>query len=207
MEKELQDKIKEMISSFDVVKYCYINKKDAFFLFKESKQDLMEIDEEWESDKDGGIVFAGSQYFPWAVLHNNEIIFGSREAYSKYCGYCDLTTDPITIVENNWVKNSPVFFVASILNSKGIKVNSPKYLTPIKNLFREVGLLDETRGKLKKESINKINRDKLIIQLYKEIVKKTKKRKPLPIKSIYQKLPNYDVSFATIRRVLKNKGY
>lgn len=76
-----------------------------------------------------------------------------------------------------------------------------------RKVFAQYGFIDDRRGRYPRNDLERKQRNHFIVELYKEIVRKTKKRKPLPINSIYRKLTDYDVSFATIRRVLKKAGY
>lgn len=72
-----------------------------------------------------------------------------------------------------------------------------------KKILCSYGFDEDKRGKSPRKNPVREERNRSIINSYKEIVKKTKKKNPYPIKSIQRKLPHkYDVSDATIRRVL-----
>ena len=106
-----------------------------------------------------------------------------------------------------------------VLGDKEIKMVSSAYITPVRNQLRQLGLIKELRGKIKPKEKIIVQRNEFIIAEYKRICKKTRKKKPLPIKKIQerwtdelsrlfpdepQKADKYGVSDATIRRVLKN---
>ena len=91
-----------------------------------------------------------------------------------------------------------------VIGNKDIKIFSPSYIKPVRDALRKLGLLKETRGKFKKEDVKKKVRNKRIIDAYKEIVSKTKKKRPYPVNSIFNKLIDDNMSFSTIRRVLDN---
>jgi hypothetical protein len=196
MKQKLKKEIKALLSQFKAIRYVHINKKDAFYVFKELELDVEEYFEEYNYNPNGNGNIYGSVYYPCAILHNDNLIKkhnGLQNYITKYRGEIDA---------------SPEFTISNILEDKKFKIHSPKYITPIRNLFREIGLLLEKRGKFKKIDKNKKQRDRLIITLYKEIVKKTKRKKPFPIRIIYDKLPpDIEVSFSTIRRVLNKAGY
>jgi len=150
------------------------------------------------------------------VIHKGSVITkrGGSLHFSKYDG-CDKKVYTITegkpvsvgeyINQNKYeLYYSPCrrFLIDTVVD-KSIK-SEPIYIAPIRDLFRKYGILHEKRGKTKKVSELKKERDRLITKLYKDILNKTKRSKPLPITNIYNKLTDYDVSFATIRRVINN---
>lgn len=186
MNEILRAKLEKTIERFEIVQYVYITKDDAFYLFKESAGDR---EESWGDEHGAGSVTI-SALDSCVIFHKDKLIEG-KDART----YVEQYRDNIDV--------SPEFPISNILeeNKGKVKIHSPDR-KHINKLFIEIGLFPERRGKGKKVSEKTNNRNKLIIKLYKEIVKKTKKKKPFPINSIYKKLPE-GVSFATIRRVLK----
>ncbi|MDD5679931.1 MAG: hypothetical protein PHI59_01670 [Candidatus Omnitrophica bacterium] len=51
------------------------------------------------------------------------------------------------------INKAPLFLVSNIIGTDKIKITSPTYLTPLKIIFRRVGLLKENVGKNKKINI------------------------------------------------------
>lgn len=189
MEEKLKDEIRKAISKYKAVRYVYINKKEAFYLFKNFEQPIEDVIEDVEGDDLGGAHVVPIFIYDWVILHNGKIIRGlynhtnEIKEIQKYIPYCE-------------DESAHDFSIKAII-ANDIKINSPKYLTPIRNLFRELGLIKETRGKNKREDEEKKGRDLEIILLYKAF----KRKKPYPISKIFEKM-KYDASFATIRRVL-----
>lgn len=105
-----------------------------------------------------------------------------------------------------------------VLDGKRIKIFSPEFITPVRNILRRLGIIKETRGKYKKRGKIILLRDKFMVNEYKRIIKETKRKKPLPIKILQRRwteelirifpdnpegADKYGVSDATVRRVLK----
>lgn len=76
----------------------------------------------------------------------------------------------------------------------------------VREIFKECNLIPEVRGKSKKITTEKARRNEAIVKLDKAIRKK-KKTRMRPIKEIQERLDlQYDVSDATVRRILKKNN-
>jgi hypothetical protein len=129
--------------------------------------------------------------FPVEIKHQyGDSFWNLINAQTVYYSYGDL---PAKVIE---------LPLKMVLGDEKIKIFSPNYITPVRDALRRIGLIEETRGKLKKQSISRRERNKKIIAIYREIVSKTKKKRPYPINIIFKRLTDYELSFATIRRVL-----
>ncbi len=119
--------------------------------------------------------------------------------------------------------NPPVLIKLSFsllsLSTELFNKTKQKYLTPIRKFLSGIGIIDEPRGKNKiKYKIILKERNLFIISAYKDICKKTKKRKPFPIASIQRRIDAYVnekgykgirrkkfmISDMQIRRILQN---
>jgi len=110
------------------------------------------------------------------------------------------------------IKNAPSFLVSDFL-SRGKRMGDSKDATAIRKLLRDVKLITEVRGVNKKIEPIAEERYKFVVQEYKDHVRKTKRKIPLPISKIHKKWmakisdegksDKYLFSEETIRRDLK----
>ena len=186
--------LKEFLNIFDTVGIVVLRKDEPIF----------------------SLQFSSKNYDLSITIHKGQIITEQGNPI-RYAQYNDCEQKVYAVIENkpvsvgNYIKknkyelyHSPCrkFLIDNILDPN-IK-SEPVYIALIRNFFRRYGILQEKRGKFKKVNEIRQERDKLIIELYQDIIRKTKRRKPLPITNIYNRLTNYEVSFSTIRRVLNN---
>jgi hypothetical protein len=106
------------------------------------------------------------------ILHKHKFIEDKEEKMNYITKY------------DHQICTLPSFSIAQILNKEYSDVYSKKYLTPIRNLFRDVGILPEKRGKKKSIGETKKYLRKFLVKEYKAIQKK----KPLPIKILQKRL-------------------
>ncbi|MFC1699983.1 hypothetical protein ACFL1I_08550 [Candidatus Omnitrophota bacterium] len=197
MDNASKEKVKELIETAGgIIQYIYISKKDAFYLMRGTIYPLKRLlynEEELSIDKFISI---------FKILHNSKIIVDVDEK-RRYI-----------INHRNAICNTPSFRMEEIAEGGYRDIHSQKYLTPIKNLFRDVGLLPEKRGKKKTLSETNKHLRWFLIQEFKAM----KKKKTLPMKILQMRLSKetsrlfpdnpkeadkYLMSDATIRRILK----
>ncbi|MDD5431660.1 MAG: hypothetical protein PHO70_01560 [Candidatus Omnitrophica bacterium] len=182
------------------VKYVYVNKENKFFLFNSPGKKIM--------SKHAVATSAGEYQehisYHCAIFTGSKIIYPYDKKAIRY--FLDAYGKKIIA--------SPEFLINNVMNAD-LVINSPKYLKPIKDLLRQIGVLKETRGKIKKtDETTKILRA-FIVKEFKGIQKK----RPLPINILSDRLTKkvdsmfpddsetaekYYWSFATIRRIIKD---
>lgn len=197
-----KDKLLQYLKQYILIEIVPLKKDEPIFILKES---ALTEQEQWGCpDK--------------IVIHKGNFIL-PRRTIIRTPNY---TSFPSGIKYLNKFKEkypSKEFLIQSILD-KQVK-SEAKYITPIREFFRKYEILSDLRGKIKRkyEGIIK-ERAQETVKAYKEICKITKRKKPLPIKSIKEKLDDYviaqgypadskeakifDVSDATIRRTIKS---
>jgi len=181
------------------IKCVYATKTSKFFLFKDPGKQLRSII---------AIIRPGARPvehidYNCAVLNGQRIIYSSAKEFMEF----------FLTMHKKSIDESPEFLISNIKNDD-LKIHSPKYLRPIKDLLRSIGFLSEPRGKIKK--VDKITKQlkAFLIKEYKTI----KQKRPLPMialqkrltKEVNEMFPNdpkiaekYYWSDATIRRTIK----
>ena len=138
MAKGLKEKLKGIISEFGVVRCVYIEKNDHFFIFRKiPRYDGGDVNYE-----DGGygqpiaVVYGDGQgdFDDCVILYDNRLIQKKKKIKTYLFQY------------SQNIEQSPEFTISDILEKKTFKVFSKKYLTPIKNLFRDIFLLKDGRA-------------------------------------------------------------
>lgn len=216
MRKGLKAELKKRIPSFETIRCVRINENDHFFLIRNTpKHNGQDVNYE---DNGYGLPVAvcygegNHDYDDCIIIHNNN--FKNVKAYiSKY---------------RFNIEGSLEFLVNTILEEankgeKELRIESQS-LTPIKDLFRAVGLLPEKRGRNKNKYQGwRKKRDAAIVVVFHRISRARTINKNFPLKAIRagvkKHIPNrwkfkdadefrkveqiFDVSDAVIRRVLK----
>jgi len=149
------------------------------------------------------------------VLYNNRF-YTAKEIFGfHYCPFGCATCD-IKITQIPYHQ----YFLSQLDNTAdGFSQHRRDVLQPIKDLLKKQGVIEETRGKIKKKDEIKVNRDRFIINQFKEITKKTNRKRPLPIAIIQkrwtakinsmfpddpEKAEGYYCSDTIIRRAIKS---
>ena len=79
MDEKLRARLEETILKYEAIRYVYITKKDAFYIFKESFRDHDEVVGNWETDNlgyphHGSMVVTISALRTCAIFHNNKLV-------------------------------------------------------------------------------------------------------------------------------------
>jgi hypothetical protein len=201
MDRKLKDKLREALSHFSAVQYVRISKNDAFYLFKEIDATLPKTCIDFDIDKNGHTIPDPFTYYPCVVLHQNILYEDPKVA---------------TYIEKyrHKIDASPGFHVQNILSNR-IKIRSKKHITPIRNLLREIGVMEEKRGKGKKPDETTKELRAFVIEQYKSMQSNREFRiKTLQnrlAKEVLRRFPDnakiadkYNWSDATIRRIIKS---
>jgi len=187
VKKELREELKRIILDYEAIRYVRIKKGDGFFLIRKMPRYYDDV-VNYEDNGYGRLVadvYEGGEKEDSIIYHNCKLI----------CGEEDIKSYALRYRIN--IDKSPEVLIDTILKEKKqaraeLKMNSPKYITPIKDLFREIGLLPENRGKEKKKYRNLVRiRNKIIADTYKGYAKKGGDRRQFPIKEIESKLKAY----------------
>lgn len=187
---------------FNSVMVVYCNNGERFFLFKNAGDGLY-------------------KHLGYKILR--PII--SKKDYASYSYKEDLVADCVIIDKDKFIQNekevseylqkhesnienSSEIPIENIIEGKDIKISSRTSITPMRKLFRELGLMEEKRGPKKGENSFKKDRDDFIVRAYQE----SSKKKPFPYQSIksdwkkeaFKRGVSLELSKSTIRRAIKN---
>ena len=205
---------REIISSFEFIKYVHVSKSSSYYIFKEAGE-IKKCVESCRDDKNK----------PVHLEHYNCVVI---KAYPmKYRLIWDVKGIESFLKEYKAkIEEVPEYSFQNILKRNISRINSPEFATPIRNFFRKIGLLGEVRGKVKSTCKDVIKeRNKEVLKIANLLAKKNPLRKNLFIKEIQRKLEDYysnrrspvnpdelrreekvfSPSDATIRRIIKSK--
>ena len=205
-EKWIKNEEKKELNKFkqyDGILIIPIKKDEPILVFKMLGKPFYHTQLELCPDRDDTFEWEPFDYWIyWKGFHfKNKYPVVIKEQYDEDFWYL-LHSETVYYNNNAFPKNVIELPISVVKDNSKMRIFSSKYITPVRDALRKLDLLEEVRGKLKKNDKSKKERDRKIIKLYKEIVAKTKKKRPYPIKSIFHKLEDYEISFATIRRVL-----
>jgi len=151
----------DLVKRFGAIRCVYINKEEKFFLISKLGRPLVSRVERIGIGAHTKIIT-----YNCSIIHEKKIVLPSDKKNIEY--YLENYRENIKI--------SPEFMVMNILNDKNTRIYSPKYLTPIKDLFRDVGLLSERRGTVKKRNETAEKRYQFVTDAYRKISRTEKNR-------------------------------
>jgi len=240
LKEPLKEALRQIILDYGAIRYVHATPKDGLFLIKlpgvylEPDQPLGErIDvlnpnllghEKPSIPRNSCVIFDGHAIYQRGIDKMVEKCLSklsteiSKAPEFMINNFFEGTVESITVEfggpkKKRFIKNVE-YHGDGLRPLDDIKIQSPKYFKPINDLLREIGLLEEKRGKEKSV-------DKIIIQLRKFIIKEFKSikdKKPLPInilqnrltKKVNEMFPDvkesekYYWSDSTIRRIIED---
>lgn len=242
MDAVLKKLLKDAILDHGAIRFVRVSSKIEFFLIKVPGTILEEHQSLKFKPDEGFINYDLLTNSPPEISRNSCVIFDGKKLYFRgknkvveeyILKYHPLIFDSPEFVLSSvfkpfearvrlrsfegWEKsdlNVTVPDFGYLMFRKDLKIRSPKYFKEVIDLLRQVGLLKESRGKIKPADSDTIKLRAFILKEFKSL----KRQKPLPLRILKDKLQDevyrrfkdekkadkYNWSEATIRRIIKS---
>lgn len=237
--EELKKEIGKAILNYGAIRYVNIAPNDGFFLIKFPGFHIQDNEPQGATISIHPPMLRNRAKLPinsCAIFYNGKLYHREKDKTVEKVlrlSYASIYDSPEFLISNFFEEHTTETTIHLFKGSKGqtygecefkdailiprvgVKISSPKHFRPICDLLRQIGLLKESRGKIK--PVDKIT-ERLKKFLLKEF-KSIKKKSYLPIKTLQKRLQaeidklfpdnpkeaeKYYWSDSTLRRVLKS---
>lgn len=208
MNDALKKRFGDVVSEYKGLKYFRTNRGGVYIIFKHIINEEEGIEEDWEDDGRGNPVFCGTPYAvreldECEIFHRNRFLEGDEKK---------------AFIDKHKKKlyEEPDLLLDDILGSKVMKIYSKEYITPLRKILRDAGVMKDKRGTNKPtDPIVKIRNDFFV-----EWHKKKGCPKRIPLEEIadawedefYRRFPKggkefgkYFITNDAVRKIIKAK--